>query len=87
MLALSLIALLAPLHAQTTDDIGGVLEALSSETPECQPIIKDLDARFTIPGSLTPGAYEYVLSVGTESESSDPAFLVLPYTVRDDCGN
>ena len=49
-------------------------------------ILLDEDAGFTVP-EIPPGEYEYVLSVGTESEDTKPVFVVFPYTVRDDCPN
>lgn len=48
--------------------------------------ITDNDASFIIP-DLPPGDYERVLSIGTFSEDSKQAFLIMPYTVRDDCAN
>lgn len=51
--------------------------------PESGSII-DIDAGFDVPNFM-PGEYEYVLSVGTESEDSDPVFVRFPYTISDDC--
>lgn len=46
--------------------------------------VDDMDAHFDVP-DLEPGDYTRVLAVGTLSEDSKPVFVMMPYTVKEDC--
>ena len=53
-------------------------------TNNVQPLVIMDDPSFVIP-DLPPGEYSRALSIGTESESTEPVFLVFPYTIGDWC--
>ena len=54
---------------------------ITNPTPR---ILHDEDLSFTIP-DLPAGDYARVLAVGTISEDSEPAIVIMPYTIRADC--
>lgn len=65
--------------------LGRVEDAVTTGIPTARDIV-DTDPLFVVP-ALPPGEYSRVITVGTLSEDSKPTMRLMPFTVRDDCGN
>ena len=64
--------------------IPGRMPSAALVTNPTPRLLYDTDPKFTIP-DLPPGEYARVLAIGTLSEDSEPAIVLFPYTIRDDC--
>lgn len=81
---------LTPTHSTGLDGTGNVVvPARSDDVVYINKLVPGTvtdDPTFTIP-NLPAGEYARILSIGTESESSLPVFVTLPYTIANDCTN